>query len=120
MASEHVGTQLIEDRGKRGSGRRFRSAEERAAILERFDRSGMTQRAFAAAEGVVYPTLLSWLAKRTRVAGSTAPAVRFRELTLAPARQPQAGTVEVCLPCGTTLRGSDPAQLATLVRLLRS
>jgi hypothetical protein len=81
--------------------------------LERFDRSGLTQRAFAKAEGVKYATLVSWLTKRR--AASSAPEMRFEEVQLG---MPM--PLEVRLPCGTLLRGSQAEALVQMVRLLRS
>lgn len=82
--------------------------------MERFDRSGLTQRAFARTEGVKYATLVSWLAKRRVASSPTVAPVRFEEVQLA-APMP----LEVRLPCGTVLRGSQADALALLVRLIR-
>jgi hypothetical protein len=115
MATEHpVVTELVPDTSKRSRGRRYRTDQDRAEILNRFDRSGLTQRAFAEAEGIKYPTLVSWLMKR-RVASASTPAVRFEEVQLAPSLP-----LEVKLPCGTLLRGVQADALALLVRLVRS
>jgi transcriptional regulator with XRE-family HTH domain len=115
--TEHADTELVADTSRRGRGRRYRSILDRASILERFDRSGLTQRAFAKAEGVKYATLISWLTKRRAAspAPEVSPALRFEEVQIG-APMP----FEVRLPCGTLLRGSQVDGLAQLVRLLRS
>jgi hypothetical protein len=91
----------------------------REAVLTAYDRSDLTQREFAAREGVKYNTLVSWLDQRRRQQrGSPREAnpVRFEEL-----RMPAAAStgLEVCLPGGVIVRGHDAVQVAALVRALR-
>lgn len=126
MDTNHVATEVVDDGVKRGrDGRRYRTAVERDAILERLERSGMAQRAFAEREGIKYSTLLSWLhSRRTRGAdegarasadGAEGMTVRFREVALTSL----GAGLEVVLGDGTRVRGGSPAALAELVRLLR-
>jgi hypothetical protein len=112
--TEPTTTELVEDTSRRSPGRRYRTGADREAILERFDRSGLTQRAFARSEGVNYATLVSWLGKRRVSSSSTEPPVRFEEVHL-----PAAMALEVRLPCGTVVRGTQADALALLVRLIR-
>ena len=46
-----------------GRGRRLESALERERLLERYDASGLTQRAFAQREGINYHTFVAWLGR---------------------------------------------------------
>ncbi len=91
----------------------------RAELLAAYDRSGLTQKAFAQREGVNVHTFVSWLQQRRRALAATAmsPAVQFAELPWSGARP--AG-LEVVLPDGATVRGAVAAEVAAVVRLLRS
>jgi len=82
------------------------------AILAAYDASGLTQKAFAEREGVKYHTLVTWLVRRRRE--QPAAPVRFAEVRLPRTR---AG-LEVCLPSGIVIRGTDGAQVAALVKAL--
>lgn len=86
--------------------------------------SGLTQAAFAKREGVRYSTFAHWVQQAAR----KTPAVRsprtnlprqvkFAEVALPAALAP---ALEVRLPDGTLLRGGNAAELAKLVRALRS
>lgn len=104
-------------------GRRRLSAERWAELLRELDESGLSQRAFAEREGISYPTLISRLQRRRReqvgpVAGPR-PQIRFAEVSagqLAAAAEP----LEVRLPCGLVVRGTEVTSLSALVRALRS
>ena len=108
-------------------GRQVLGEERWTQLLADFDRSGLTQRAFAEREGIRYPTLVSRLVRRRREgsdAGSVAAtpepsrrsALGFAEM-LMPASA--ATPLEVQLPDGVVVRGGSPAALAELVRALR-
>jgi lambda repressor-like predicted transcriptional regulator len=110
--------ELVDSGEKRdSSGRKIAGDARRAAILAAYDRSGLTQRTFAAREGVSYHTLVTWLVRRRREQpGATAAAapVRFAEV-----RMPRSSAgLEVCLPNGIVIRGGDGAQVAALVKIL--
>lgn len=107
-----IATELIEvKRDERG--RRITPAAQREALVRAYEESGLTQKAFAEREGVKYPTFVSWLqAGRRR---GPAPQVGFTEVTVP--RSP--GPLEVQLPDGTVLRGSQPEELERLLHLLR-
>ena len=105
-------------------GRQRLSNERWAQLLRELDESGLSQRAFAEREGISYPTLISRLQRRRReqTCGEpdARPRVRFAEMTSA---VPMAGALEaleVRLPCGVLVRGTQPAALAALVHALRS
>ena len=102
-------------------GRRIADAQEREALMAGYAASGMTQRAFAQREGINPFTFAGWLRQRRMVAAATPPAPsvvpRFVELGF-----PRAAVgfgLEVVLPDGLIVRGSDAKQLAVLVRRLR-
>lgn len=120
---ESIETELcIESAKSDRKGRRIRSADEWAQILERYDASGLTQEAFSRREGIRYGTLVAWLGRRRKHGGELStgqsPSSKFHELSL-PAPSCSQATLEVRLPDGTSLSGSNAETLAQLVRLLR-
>jgi transposase-like protein len=106
----------IEQEGERRDrrGRRLASPERWRELVAEYEGSGLTQGEFARRQGIKYPTFVAWLGRIRRGAGLAAP--RFAEVRLAAA--PPAA-LEVALPCGSVVRGSDPAAVAALVRALR-
>lgn len=106
------------DSGKRdASGRRVLPEHEWMRILDEYERSGLTQKAFARREGLNVHTLVAWIGRRRkRLAGDgqNMP-VRFQEMSL---RQPATSALEVHLPDGLVLKGSSPRDLAALVLAL--
>jgi len=120
---ESIETELCMDSAKSDrKGRRIRSADEWVQILERYDASGLTQEAFSRREGIRYGTLVAWLGRRRKRVGELPPAespsTKFHELSLRAPSSSRAN-LEVRLPDGTCLNGSDAEELARLVRLLR-
>jgi transposase-like protein len=104
------------DGGKRdGRGRRMLPEREWKRLLDEYEKSGLTQKAFARREGINVHTFVAWLG-RHRKAARNLPAVRFREVSLAPAA---VAPLEVQLPDGVVVRGSSPQALAELIRALR-
>ena len=102
------------DAGSKRDSRGWRVVDEkrRSELLADYDRSGLTQKAFARREGINVHTFVSWLLQRRR-AGRGAP-VRFAEV-------PWAGltatpTLEVVLPEGMTVRGRTAAEVVQLLR----
>ena len=101
----------------------------REELLAEFERSGLSQAAFARRAGVRYPTFAHWVQERRRTDGGTAEAPatsanatpRFVELRLPSAPPPSsvAAELSVALPDGVVLRGAEPSALAALVRELR-
>ncbi len=118
---ETITTELMADGQKRDRrGHRITTPERRAELLLAYEASGLSGAAFARREGIAYPTFATWVQRRA--AGTTqAPAkpppanrpVRFTELRLA-ARSP----LEVVLPGGLVVRGTDAGAMAALVRAL--
>ena len=117
-------TEWVDTGEKRdGRGRRMVPAKERAALIEAYGKSGMTQRAFAQREGINYYTFIDWL-QRVRARGVMAmrPAAetpRFQELNLAAMVPAKTAMLEVTLPGGMTVRGENAVAVAELVRALQ-
>jgi transposase-like protein len=126
-------TEVVDDGRKRDrAGRVHMPRERREELLAEYERSGLSQAAFARRAGVRYPTFAHWVQERRRAGGATAdaatatPPPRFVELRLPSAQAapstPGAAPVSelsVTLPDGVVLRGAEPSALAALVRALR-
>ena len=111
-----IAAELIDAGEKRDKrGRRIARAEERAALLAAYATSGLTQRAFAEREGVKYCTFTAWLAKQRQ--GEPRPKVAFARVDLNGGRGPS--PLEVVLPDGVVVRGSNVEQILALVAQLR-
>ena len=119
-----ITAELVDEGERRGArGRRVLPVERREQLMAEYRASGLTMAAFARREGIKYATFAGWMAK----AQSTAPAkppIRFAEMRL-PFRPgttdaPNDFSLEVRLPDGTTVRGRVAAEVAGLVRALRS
>jgi transposase-like protein len=102
-------------------GRRIADAPEKEALMAGHAASGMTQRAFALREGINPFTFAGWLRQKRLGAAEAKPTPsagpRFVEL-----RFPGVASgfcLEVVLPSGLIVRGSEAKQLAALVRELR-
>lgn len=107
---ETIATEVVDKGEKKDAcGRRIVRLEEREALIGAYERSGLTQKAFARREGIKFCTFTAWLARRRRK-----PV--FAEVNL-----PRLGTsfLEVALPEGLTVRGSEVEQVALLVGKLR-
>ncbi len=92
--------------------------ERKRRIMEGYDKSELTQKAYAKKEGIKYSTLISWLQGRRRANGQTKSLMKFEEL-----RMPVAtlgASIEVALPDGTLVRGTSARALAELLKLLRA
>jgi hypothetical protein len=117
-----ITTELVPDGQTRDRrGHRLTTAERRAELLHAYDLSGMSRAAFARREGLQYATFANWVQRRAvaptpRTTAKPKPPnspVRFTELRLA-ARS----NLEVVLPGGLLVRGTDAAAVASLVRAL--
>jgi hypothetical protein len=125
-------------------GRVSHTAEQREALLDEFERSGMKGLPFARMAGVNYQTFASWIQKRRRARGDYArrEASPGRQgkggkggLRLVEVRMPAAGimptartvasiptaaaSLEVRLCCGASLRVADEAGAVLAAHLLR-
>jgi transposase-like protein len=100
-------------------GRMLVSAEQREALLDEFERSGMSGMAFCKLHGLVYPTFASWRKKRRERPESGAPA--FAEVVVgeeAGRHVEPGGALSVTLSCGAVIEVSGRGQLPLLAELL--
>lgn len=126
-------------------GRVRRSAAQRAAVLDEWDRSGLSGVAFARLSGINYQTLATWRQQRRRGRGEVrATSSRQRQSArwveaavdrslamvtgaspatsalLSPACGPASHALEVMLPGGALARMMNPQQAALLAALLKA
>lgn len=117
---ESIDTEVMEDPSKRDArGRRIVKAEERERLIREYESSGLTQKAFCKREGINLHTFVSWLGKRKGPGESSRrkqPAFEEIFLKAGPGR---ATALEVQLPGGEIVRGSEASEVAKLVSLLR-
>jgi transposase len=117
-------------------GRVHTSGEQREAILEEFDRSGLPATRFAKLHGIKYQTFASWIQKRRRGQGdypakkkAQAQVAAHGEATFTLAEvllqsdSPQPATASenpilIHLPCGVRIELNHGDQLPLLVELL--
>ncbi len=94
------------------------TAAQRLQMVERFQRSGLTRKAFAAQEGVPRSTLDFWLyvaSHRPRPSS-----VMFREVEVSlPDPQPAGWAMEIESPDGLRIRCREALNGRELARLLR-
>lgn len=95
--------------------------KRREHLLAEYEKSGLSQAAFARREGVRYPTFAHWVRERRRGAWTTpgqrpGEVPRFVEVGV-PAT-PSSPELSVTLPGGLIARGADAPALAALVRAL--
>lgn len=108
-------------------GRVWVSRERRKALLEEFDRSGMSGAKFARLAGVKYPTFMYWLKQRREGGGDEAlvrasrpPAIDFVEALIeGSAGNGSMSGLTIDLPGGARLRIESPIQLQLAAELLR-
>ena len=106
------------------AGRLRFTREQREALLDAFEQSGMSGAAFAREHGVKYPTFATWLQRR-RMDRSEAEA---SSLTLAEVvvsegdgiADPAPSGLRVELPGGARLEVADRSQVNLAVELLRA
>ena len=118
-----ITTEVVDTGRKRDTrGRKIVTETERAALIAAYQQSGQTQRAFAQREGIKYSTLTAWLRGRRRAgeAAGAPPRVKFTEVRLPRSAVAPTTGVEVRLPDGLIVRGSQAAEVAALVRALRT
>lgn len=99
--------------------RNVTDAARRAELLADYAASGLTQREFASGRGINYHTFISWLTHRRRAEASaySPPSQSSRtEMIDGTSR----GDLEVTLHGEIVVRGSNPQDVATLVRFLRN
>ena len=109
------------------AGRVWNPREQREAVLDEFERSGVPATKFAAHIGVKYPTFASWVQKRRKRRGDGAArtrqepaALQWVEATVDEAKAGAARTLTVHLPGGARLEVGDSAQVVLAAQLLRA
>ncbi|MDI1248445.1 MAG: hypothetical protein PSV13_06135 [Lacunisphaera sp.] len=112
--------ELIDTGEKRDErGRRIVTTKQRELLLAAYAQSGLTQRVFAEREGIKYHTLVDWLAQARQRGDAAKPGPRFQELRLGPiGTAARAAPLEVALPNGLVVRGTNATAMAALVRAL--
>ncbi len=87
-------------------------------MVEQFQRSGLTRKAFALQYGVPLATLSWWLSKAKGSSGGPA-AMTFRELKVIPTADPvEKWAMEIESPSGVKVRCREALPVGTLERLL--
>jgi transposase-like protein len=93
--------------------------EKQEAVLDEYERSGMTGRQFAGHVGVKYPTLMSWVQRRRRERGGEVagpgPEPRWIEAVMEGGN----GALAVELAGGVILRLADRTEVTLAAELLR-
>jgi hypothetical protein len=109
------------------SGRVWTPREQREAVLDEFERSGLPATKFAEHIGVKYPTFASWVQKRRRRRGDGAArsrkepaALKWVEATVDDAEVGTARALVVHLPGGARIEVADAAQAVLAAQLLRA
>jgi len=122
-----AGAQILAQESKADSqGRRILSRDRWAEILAGYPQSGLTQAQYAKREGVNYHTLVARRQRQRQESSSVAPragsmsatggGAAFIEIT--PPRWSATLPLEVVLPAGMIVRGTEPALVARLVQAL--
>jgi transposase len=93
----------------------------RRQMVERYERSGKSQREFCEDEGISLSTLQWWMRKTSGGAEPATMALREVEWPVGPALTPvSAWSLELVSPRGWTLRRREALGAAELARLLKS
>ena len=96
-------------------------AAARREMVDRYERSGKSQREFCEGEGISLSTLQWWMRKARSVAGPAAMALQEVEWPAGPAlTQAEGWGLELVSPRGWTLRRREALDGAELARLLKS
>jgi hypothetical protein len=103
-------------------GRVLVSPERREALLDEFERSGLSGMAFCRMHSLTYPTFASWVQKRRHRPDPGLPA--FAEVIVerrdGTPRTPAGPALRVSLPGGATIEVTGREQLPLAVELLRA
>ena len=118
------------------AGRVSYRAEQREAILDEFERSGLKGAAFARMTGLQYQTFASWIQRRRHERGDyqmaapvlkrsrrPVPVVRLMEAVMAGPVHPEVDggpALRVELRCGTRLLVGDTRQAELAVRIIQA
>jgi hypothetical protein len=113
-----IAAELIDTGEKRDArGRKLMRTQHRTALLAAYRESGLTQKAFAAREGVSYSTLTGWLFAERRE-GKAKPA--FKEVSWPAPATGGHWPMEIALPNGLVIRARESGAVVELIGLLKS
>lgn len=93
--------------------------EKQEAVLNEFERSGMTGMQFARHVGVKYPTLMNWVQRRKREQGNGASVTSERGQWIEAVVEGGAGGVVAEVPGGLILRIGGRAEASVAAEVLR-
>jgi transposase-like protein len=116
---ESIETEVMDPSKRDTRGRRIVKAEERERLIGEYESSGLTQKAYCKREGINVHTFVSWLGKRKGPAKSSRGRGPIFEEVFLSAGTRKSAALEVQLPGGEIVRGSEAAEVAKLVSLLR-
>jgi hypothetical protein len=120
MKPIHVDTEVVAEESRRDRRGRTLLCEERwAELFAGYEKSGQSQREYCREQGINIHTFVARLAKRRRERVVVGSAVGGFVEAKMPAGLFGSQLLEVLLPNGLLLRGSEPASLALLVRVLQ-
>jgi hypothetical protein len=120
---KQIETEVVigDERSRDRKGRKQLTEERWKELLLEYEGGGLTQAEFVRRNGLVYTTFAHRVQRKRRDAKAGAVAPGFVEV------RPSASTVarasselNVTLPDGVVVRGTDPIGLAALVRALRA
>ena len=94
-------------------------AKARRQMVERYERSGKSQREFCEGEGISLSTLQWWMRKAKVVPEPKAMVLREVEWAAEPTSAPAVWRVDLVSPRGWTLRHRETMDAVELVRLLK-
>jgi len=100
-------------------GRRIADAQEKEALIAGYATCGMRQRAYAQREGINPFTFAGWLRQKRMTDTPPTPSGGQRFVEVGFPRVAPGFCLEVVLPDGLIVRGSEAKQLAALIRGLR-
>ena len=105
-------------------GRLRYSAEQRAALVDAYQSSGLSGPRFAAIHGVAYQTLAAWVLKRKKASGPALAGLPNPALfSFVPAElhgpSPTSPPMEILLPGGSRLAITAPGQIPLAAALVR-
>jgi transposase-like protein len=117
-----ITAELVDTGEKRDTrGRRVAPEERRTKMVEAYRGTGLTMAEFARREGIKYATFAGWVAKASRLVPAKS-GMKFAEVRVPFTSVPTgpSAPLEVRLADGTSISGERVAEVAALVRALRS
>jgi hypothetical protein len=119
---ETITTEVMQEAAKRDArGRKIIEVERWRELVTAYELSGLTQAEFARQEAVNYHTFVAWLGRCRRQGPTTRmpAAARFLEATV-PVSKTAGWALEVVLPNGIVIRGTEAGAIAGLIKALEA